>query len=92
MLSAIPDTDWSDCPADLGIIEQVMLARNRGQHGDSLLTLNVTPTIRECSRNIRVRSLPATGECDTWARIGGNPDSLLTPSIKISSEALFWGD
>ncbi|WP_434118763.1 hypothetical protein [Sinorhizobium meliloti] len=32
VLSEILDTDWSDCPADLAIIEQVVLARNITQH------------------------------------------------------------
>lgn len=34
VLSEILDTDWSDCPADLAIIEQVVLVRNVTQHPD----------------------------------------------------------
>lgn len=34
VLSEVLDTDWSDCPADLAIIEQVVLARNITQHMD----------------------------------------------------------
>ncbi|MFS2155267.1 hypothetical protein [Rhizobium sp. Rhizsp42] len=34
VLSEVLDTDWSDCPADLGIIEQIVLARNITQHMD----------------------------------------------------------
>lgn len=34
VLSEILDTDWSDCLADLAIIEQVVLARNITQHMD----------------------------------------------------------
>ncbi|WP_312183401.1 hypothetical protein [Massilia timonae] len=29
--------DWSDCPADLNILKQVVLARNRAQHSDLIL-------------------------------------------------------
>ncbi|WP_421882685.1 hypothetical protein [Methylibium sp.] len=28
--------DWSECPADLAVLEQVVLARNRAQHADLL--------------------------------------------------------
>jgi len=34
VLSEVLDTDWSDCPADFAIIEQVVLARNSTQHMD----------------------------------------------------------
>ena len=27
--------DWAECPADLAVVEQVILARNRAQHNDS---------------------------------------------------------
>ncbi|MGO8170550.1 hypothetical protein ACC764_08560 [Rhizobium ruizarguesonis] len=33
-LSEVLSTDWSDCPADFAIIEQVVLARNSTQHMD----------------------------------------------------------
>lgn len=32
MLGEVLDTDWSDCPADFSIIEQVVLVRNITQH------------------------------------------------------------
>lgn len=34
LLSEILDTDWSDCPTDFAIVEQVVLARNTTQHTD----------------------------------------------------------
>lgn len=33
---------WSDCPANLELIEQAILARNRGQHSEQLTTLNIS--------------------------------------------------
>lgn len=42
ILDHILDTNWSDCPADLKIIEQVVLARNRGQHGGDLTSFYVS--------------------------------------------------
>jgi hypothetical protein len=34
--------DWDECPADLSILEQVTLARNRAQHPESITTLHLT--------------------------------------------------
>ena len=34
ILSEILNTDWSDCPSDFAIVEQVVLARNTTQHTD----------------------------------------------------------
>ncbi|MGH8841316.1 MAG: hypothetical protein ACREX1_01395, partial [Advenella sp.] len=31
------ELDWSTCPADLNILKQVVLARNRAQHSDLVL-------------------------------------------------------
>jgi len=33
---------WDECPADLAIIEQVVLARNRAQHPDSIIQMTVS--------------------------------------------------
>jgi len=41
ILGEIYATDWSDCPVDWSIVEQVVLARNRTQHGTQLTTLAV---------------------------------------------------
>lgn len=38
--------DWDECPADLSILEQVTLARNRAQHPESITTLNLTHDAR----------------------------------------------
>jgi hypothetical protein len=35
VLGDILDTNWSDCPVRLDVIEQVVLARNRGQRNRS---------------------------------------------------------
>lgn len=41
-LASCADIDWSQCPADLEIIEQVVLARNRDQHPESITSARVT--------------------------------------------------
>src|SRR5437588_360489 len=53
VLGEILDTDWRDCPADLALIEQVALARNRGQHGSSLLSLDVTHDAKTLTKHPR---------------------------------------
>ena len=40
-LASCADIDWSQCPADLEIIEQVVLARNRDQHPESITSARV---------------------------------------------------
>ena len=34
--------EWKDCPADLNVLEQVILARNRSQHPVEITSLDVT--------------------------------------------------
>ena len=45
--------DRNACPADLAIIEQVVLARNRDQHPDSITTLRVTHADHDRARHPR---------------------------------------
>ncbi|MGV8932398.1 MAG: hypothetical protein ACOH1R_09880 [Luteimonas sp.] len=41
-LGARAGVDWSQCPANLAVLEQVVLARNRDQHPEDLLSWDVT--------------------------------------------------
>lgn len=87
-LGEILDTDWSDCPASFEVIEQVVLARNRGQHGRDITSFNV----RHDPQTLRKHPRPffATDvEWQTWQEIGGDPDSFFAPSVEVSREALF---
>lgn len=49
-LTSRADIDWSQCPADLEIIEQVVLARNRDQHPESITSVRVTHTEKDRQR------------------------------------------
>lgn len=49
-LTSCADIDWSQCPADLEIIEQVVLARNRDQHPESITSVRVTHTEKDRQR------------------------------------------
>ena len=42
ILSEGLDTDWSDCPVDFELLEQLVLARNISQHSRHITSLNVS--------------------------------------------------
>ncbi|WP_456684008.1 hypothetical protein [Bradyrhizobium sp. USDA 3262] len=85
VLGHILDTDWSDCPVRLNVIEQVVLARNRGQHGTNLTSLDV----RHDNGTLTKHSMPffaSETEWQTWQEAGGNPDSFLAPLLQVTQE------
>ena len=89
VLGHILDTDWSDCPADLTIIEQVVLVRNRGQHGGDLTSFRVSHdqrTLKKYPRPFFVNE----HERESWMQDPETAASwLLMPSVEITREALF---
>jgi len=78
VLGKILETDWRDCPAYLALIEQVVLARNRSQHGGSLSSLDVTHDAKTLTKHPRPFFV-SENEYRTWVASGGRPDSGLTP-------------
>lgn len=88
-LGEILKTDWTDCPVRFDVIEQVVLARNRAQHGDHLSSLRVSHD----SKTLRNHPQPFFAnedELKLWTDGGGNPDAFFTaPSLKISRDNLF---
>lgn len=85
-LGDILATDWSDCPADWAIIEQIVLARNRGQHGEHLGSFLVThdgKTLAKHPSPFFVRE----EEKRAWQ--DGERLSFLSPSITVTRENLF---
>lgn len=91
-LGEIYDTDWSDCPVRFDIIEQVVLARNRTQHGGSLMTLRVTHDRHTLNRHPRPHFASAD-EIENWAggaeADGGSWGGFGAPAVTVSREALF---
>jgi len=51
VLGNILDTDWSDCPADFAVIEQIVLARNSGHHGTWIGSFDVPYTRHTLSKH-----------------------------------------
>jgi hypothetical protein len=87
-LGEILDTNWSDCPVDFEIIEQVVLARNRGQHGTSFVTMNVQHdgrTLREFPSPFFARD----HESFDPARVDSPFISILAPSVEVTRDKLF---
>lgn len=78
---------WEDCPADLEILEQVTLARNRDQHPESITRMGVnhTPTDRRRYPGLFFAS-------DAERKAYQDPEmagiSWMNPSVRVSREAL----
>jgi len=88
VLAQILQTDWSDCPVDFAIIEQVVLARNRAQHGSDLTSLRVTHdrhTLQKYPRPF----FASDEEMQSWVAEDGEQSYLFAPAIEITRENLF---
>lgn len=87
-LSDILDTDFSDCPVDFTVIEQVVLARNRAQHGEEFIS--IVP--RHDNKTLKKYPKPFFAdeeECQMWVDSEGSLSSLVTPNVTVSREKLF---
>lgn len=75
--------DWTQCPADLSVIEQVVLARNDAQHHGKLTATEVEHSSRTRERFPRPFFMrPEEPVFD------GNASSFMSPSIHINGETL----
>jgi hypothetical protein len=89
ILGYILETDWSDCPADLKVIEQVVLARNRGQHGGDRTSFRVSHDQHTLDKHPRPFFVNEH-ERESWMEDDGTAtSSLLMPSVEVTREALF---
>lgn len=87
-LGEILDTDWTDCPARFDVIEQVVLARNRSQHGSSLMSHQ----LRHDADTLRKHPLPffaSDQELQEWRGSGRDEDSYFAPMLEITKDKLF---
>lgn len=85
-LAARAGIDWSHCPADLAIIEQVVLARNRDQHPESLTTGRVTHAEQDLRRFPRPFFM-SEREAVLFEE-GDEPTLFMLPSVHVSSDKL----
>ena len=76
--------DWSTCPADLVVVEQVVLARNRAQHNDLVLDhiQHDDATRSKFPRPFFMRPDEPTFD-------QGDTSSFMSPTLHINRETLF---
>jgi len=87
-LGEILETDWSECPADLAVVEQIVLARNRSQHGGDLTSFDVSHDGNTLDKHPRP-FFASADELENWPREVGSLSAFLMPSIEITREKLF---
>lgn len=86
-LGEILETDWSDCTVDRGLIEQIVLVRNRGQHGEHLSTFAVTLDAAMLEKHPRPFFV-GEEELSTLTTEDGSLGSLLLPTIRVTAAGL----
>ncbi len=87
-LGEIFATDWSEANVDFGVIEQVMLARNRGQHGTDLTSFVITHD----KRTLKSHPVPffvSAAEARSLDGGGGALGGFLAPMIEVTRDTLF---
>lgn len=87
-LGEILGTDWSDCPVDWAVIEQVVLARNRGQHGECITSMRPTYDRTMLEKHPRPIFMNED-ELSCLTSEVGSLASFLMPSIQITRQTLF---
>lgn len=86
-LGELLETDWTDCPVRFGVIEQIVLARNRAQHGEHLSILGARHDPKTLTKH-RDLIFASEGELRMWVDDGADPDTLLAPRLEITEENL----
>ena len=85
-LASCTGIDWSQCPADLEIIEQVVLARNRDQHPESITSVRVAHAERDRQRFPRPFFM-SEHEAALFEE-GDEPTLFMSPSVHVSRDKL----
>lgn len=78
--------DWSSCPADLAVIEQVVHARNRDQHPENITTVRVTHAKKDWQRYPQPFFL-SEREAALF-QDGDAPSLFMPPSLHVSQDKL----
>ena len=86
-LGELLETDWADCPVRFDVIEQIVLARNRAQHGEHLSMLGARHDPKTLTRH-RDLIFASEGELRMWVDDGADPETLLAPRLEITEEDL----
>lgn len=78
--------DWSCCPADLTIIDQVVLVRNRDQHPENIVAIRVTHAEKDRQRYPQPFFL-SEQEAKLF-QDGDSPSLFMSPLVHVSQEKL----
>lgn len=79
------DTDWSDCNIDFEIIEQIILARNRAQHGGNLSSF----LLQHDTSTTKKHPLPFFANKQELEYLKNGKSIIGEPVVEISRENLF---
>lgn len=77
--------DWSQCPANFSILEQVVLARNASQHATSIISTRVSHDVRALRKHTSALFV-SSYEKSLMASRGGS--WLMAPAIHVTRNAL----
>lgn len=82
------DIEWENCPADLKVLEQVILARNRSQHPESLTSLDASHDKATWEKYPKL-FFARPSEVDMTPNDNETDSFMLNPSVHVSRENLF---
>jgi hypothetical protein len=88
VLAEVLGTDWSDCPVDFDILEQVVLARNRGQHGSHIDSFRVAHDERTIAKHPRLFFISEQDKESLESGEDGQRLRWFGPEIEVSSQDL----
>jgi hypothetical protein len=86
-LGEVLETDWTNCPVRFDVIKQIVLARNRAQHGEHLSLLGARHDPKTLTKH-RDLIFASEGELKMWVDEGADPDTWLAPRLEITEESL----
>lgn len=86
-IGEILDTDWTDCPVQFDVIEQIVLARNRAQHGEHLSMLGARHDSKTLAKHQDL-IFANENELKMWVAEGADPETWMGPRLEISRESL----
>ena len=82
------DLSWDDCPADLEVIEQITLARNRDQHPEHIVSMRVGHSRKDLEKHPRPFFVSEI-ERKMYADLKRSPMFLMNSSLHVSCKALY---
>ncbi|MEJ6846801.1 hypothetical protein V3589_11350 [Sinorhizobium fredii] len=85
-LGEVLETDWTNCPVRFDVIEQIVLARNRAQHGEHL-SIGARHDPKTLTKH-RDLIFATEGELRMWLDEGADPDTWLAPRLDITEASL----